>query len=68
MRRLSVKVFEPLSMWVMIAGIVALCQPWSETLHRYSIAILLAGLIGFSVFSHIRPAARTGPESESEHR
>jgi uncharacterized membrane protein YccC len=63
LRRLSTKVFEPLSMWLMIAGIAALCQPWSETLHRYSVAILLIGLIGFSIFSHFKPAPLTGPEA-----
>jgi hypothetical protein len=64
LRQLSTRVFEPLSMWLMIAGIVALCQPWSQTLHRYSVAILLLGLVGFSIFSHIRPLEGTGFERE----
>jgi hypothetical protein len=42
-------------MFLMILGIVALCQPWIEVLHRYGVTITLAGLIGFSVFSKIRP-------------
>jgi hypothetical protein len=54
-RQLSVKVFEPLSMWTMVAGIVALCQPWNLFLHRYGVTIILIGLVGFLVFSHIRP-------------
>jgi len=54
-RRLSAKVLEPLSMWTMVFGIVALCQPWSELLHRYGLTITLVGLVGFSVFSHFRP-------------
>lgn len=54
-RELSSQVLEPLSMYTMIVGIVALCQPWIEVLHRYGITITLIGLIGFSVFSHIKP-------------
>ena len=47
-------------MWLMVLGIVALCQPWSQALHSYGITITLVGLIGFSVFSHIKPL----PEDE----
>lgn len=54
-RELSSRVLEPSSMFLMILGIVALCQPWIEVAHRYGVTITLAGLIGFSVFSHIRP-------------
>ncbi len=52
-RRLSAKVLEPMAMYTMIAGIVALCQPWSLFLHRYGIAIILVGLVGFLIFSHV---------------
>lgn len=54
-RQLSAKVLEPVSIGVMIFGIVALCQPWIEFLHRYSVTITLIGLVGFSVFSKIKP-------------
>ncbi len=54
-RGLSSKFLEPLSMWTMIFGIVALCQPWSEPLHRYGLTITLVGLVGFSVFSKFKP-------------
>ena len=54
-RELSNRVLEPLSMWVMVFGIIALCQPWVEILHRYGVTIILAGLVGFIVFSHIKP-------------
>ena len=54
-REISAKYLEPLSMFLMILGIVALCQPWIEVLHRYGITVTLIGLIGFSVFSKIRP-------------
>ena len=54
-RELSVRVLEPASMLLMILGIGALCQPWIEVLHRYGVTIILVGLVGFSVFSKIRP-------------
>jgi hypothetical protein len=54
-RELSSRVLEPFSMFLMIFGIVALCQPWIEVLHRYGVTITLVGLVGFSVFSKIRP-------------
>ena len=47
-------------MYTMIFGIVALCQPWIEVLHRYGVTITLIGLIAFSVFSKIKPL----PEAE----
>jgi hypothetical protein len=56
-RELSARVLEPISQWVMIVGIIALCQPWIEVLHRYGVTVILIGLIGFSIFSKIKPAA-----------
>ena len=32
---------------VMIAGIVALCQPWNLFLHRYGLTIIIVGLLTF---------------------
>ncbi len=61
-RQLSVKYFEPISMWVIIFGIFSLCQPWVLLLHVYGFSIILAGLVGFIVFSHIKPL----PEEEEE--
>jgi hypothetical protein len=54
-RQMSARYLEPASMFTMIFGIVALCQPWAEWLHVYGVTITLAGLVGFSVFSHIKP-------------
>jgi hypothetical protein len=54
-KQLSANVLEPLSMWIMIVGIVALCQPWVELLHRYGTTVILVGLVGFLIFSHIKP-------------
>jgi hypothetical protein len=56
-RQLCSRVLEPIAMYTMIAGIVALCQPWSMLLHRYGVTITLVGLIGFLIFSHV-PTAR----------
>jgi hypothetical protein len=63
-RELSARVLEPLFQWLMIFGIVALCQPWVEVLHRYGVTITLAGLVGFSVFSKIKPL----PKEEGEDK
>lgn len=59
-KQLSVRYFEPISQWTMIVGIIVLLQPWSLDLHSYGVTIILVGLIGFSVFSHIKP----GPAGE----
>jgi hypothetical protein len=60
-RELSARALEPLSMYAMVFGIVALCQPWIEVLHRYGVTITLVGLVGFSVFSKINPLPKEGP-------
>ena len=52
---------ETTSMAAMLLGIVFLCQPWSEFLHRYSILLIILGLLAFNVFSRIEPA----PEADS---
>jgi len=46
---------EMASMAAMLLGIVFLCQPWSEFLHRYSILTIIVGLVAFNVFSRITP-------------
>lgn len=53
--RQNARLYETVSQWVMVAGIIALVQPWSLLLHRYGVTIILLGLVGFIVFSHIRP-------------
>jgi hypothetical protein len=59
-KHISQRYLEPASQWLMIIGIVMLCQPWSIDVHSYSVTVILIGLVGFSVFSKIKP----GPESE----
>ena len=61
-KQFNARVLEPASQWIMILGILALCQPWIEVLHRYGVTIILIGLVGFLIFSKIRPA----PAAESE--
>ncbi len=61
-KELSARYLEPISQWIMILGIIALCQPWVEVLHRYGVTIILVGLVGFSIFSKIRP----GPAEEQQ--
>jgi hypothetical protein len=45
---------EAIFQGVMIFGIVALLQPWSLWLHRYGVSIILIGLVGFSIFIHVK--------------
>jgi len=52
---ISSRYLEPISMWLMIAGIIALCQPWIMVLHSYGVTIMLVGLVGFTIFSKFRP-------------
>jgi hypothetical protein len=54
-KQISARYLEPASQWLMVLGIVALCQPWNLTLHSYAVTIILVGLVGFSVFSKIKP-------------
>ena len=57
-RRISATYLEPLSQWLMVLGIIALCQPWSMGLHSYGVTIILIGLIGFNITSKIPPERR----------
>jgi hypothetical protein len=61
-KEISASYLEPLSQWVMVLGIVALCQPWVNVIHRYGVTVILVGLIGFLVFSHIKPGPAAGKQ------
>ena len=52
------------SMALMMLGIVALCQPWVEVLHRYSMLMIIIGLLAFNVFSRITPPPAVGPAQD----
>jgi hypothetical protein len=54
-RRFIGKYIVPLAMMLMILGFVCLCQPWSEFLHAYSVAITLVGLVLFTIFARLAP-------------
>ena len=53
LKQISARYLEPISQALMIFGIIALCQPWNELLHRYGVTIILVGLVGFMVFSKV---------------
>ena len=53
-------------MWVMVFGVVALCQPWVLILHSYGATIILAGLILFNIFSRVQPA-KVPPPAAAKH-
>ena len=57
-RTFNNKVIVPVAMVLMILGFIALCQPWSMLLHRYSVAITLAGLVLFTIFARFGPAQK----------
>ena len=61
-KEMSARIFEPISQWIMILGILALLQPWSLFLHAYGVTIILVGLVGFLIFSHIKPPPRAEQE------
>ncbi len=54
-RAINQKYLEPGSQWLMILGMVALCQPWSLFLHRYGLTMILVGLVAFMVTCKIAP-------------
>lgn len=57
--------FEFASMVLMLLGIVALCQPWNLFLHRYSVLMIIVGLVAFNVFSRIKSAPAAEPVDAS---
>ncbi len=71
-REFNQKYLGPVTLWLMVAGILFLCQPWIEFLHGWSVLVMLVGLIGFNVSVHIPPPEErideddTGPVSISE--
>ena len=52
-RHLNQRWLIPLAQSVMIFGIIALCQPWVEVLHRYGMTITIVGLISFMITTKI---------------
>ncbi len=53
-RAVNQKYLIPAAQWLMVLGIIALCQPWNSFFHRYGLTLILIGLIGFLVTTHIQ--------------
>ncbi|MBB4440051.1 MULTISPECIES: hypothetical protein [Rhizobium] len=64
-RALNQKYLEPASQYLMILGIIALCQPWNMFLHRYGMTMTLVGLIAFMVTTKIPRDAQPDEGSHS---
>ncbi|MBU4292546.1 MAG: hypothetical protein KJ770_00650 [Actinobacteria bacterium] len=45
---------EPVFMWVMMAGIFMLCQPFYILLYTYGYAVLLTGTAGYIFSIHLK--------------
>ena len=60
LRSVNRRYLEPASQILMVAGIIALCQPWNMLLHSYGVTIILIGLIGFNITSKIAPEEKAG--------
>jgi hypothetical protein len=65
-REANQKYYEPIAQWTMIAGLIFLCQPWVEILHRYGLTVIILGLIGFLVASHVPPPLEAEDDDEEE--
>lgn len=63
-RETNQKFLIPAAQGLMIFGIVALCQPWVEVLHRYGMTITLIGLVGFMVTTKIPAPAPKKEDAE----
>lgn len=46
---------EFVSILLILLGILALCQPFSQAIFRAGFGVLLAGWVGLTVFSHRKP-------------
>jgi hypothetical protein len=52
---------------VMVLGIIALCQPWSQFLHRYGLVVIIAGLLTFMFTGWFGPkTSRDAPSAGKE--
>jgi len=53
-KKFKQKYLEPIFMWVMLFGIFALCQPLWQPLFQYGYPILLTGVAGYMVATHLK--------------
>lgn len=49
------QIMEAVSIALIVLGIVALCQPWFFPVYQNGFAMLVAGWIGLTIWSHRRP-------------
>lgn len=38
----------------MAAGILMVCQPWARVLFQWGFAVIIGGIVGFVIASHLR--------------
>jgi hypothetical protein len=58
--RIPMRVYRPVEILLIagiIGGIVAMFQPWTFSLFKPGFYILFASTLGFTIWSHVRPAA-----------
>jgi len=65
-KKLSKKLFEPLSIVIIIIGIICLCQPWVLYIHRKGFLITGIGLAAFIFFSNVKPPVEVEEEEGSD--
>lgn len=66
-RQMNAKYYEPAAQWTMNFGVIFLCQPWVEVLHRYGLTIIIIiNLVAFLVTSQIPPEPEAEAEEEEE--
>jgi len=59
-RSINQRILAPAAQSLMIFGIISLCQPWNEFLHKYGVTLTLIGLIAFMITSKIAPDPEVG--------
>lgn len=64
-RAINERYLEPLAQILMIAGIIALCQPWNMFLHRYGLTITLIGLVGFMITTKVPREEKADENTET---
>ena len=70
-RAINQKYLEPGSQVLMVLGIIFLCQPWVEFLHRYGVTVIIVGLLTFMFtgwFGKPDDSAQDGVFDVSDHR
>jgi hypothetical protein len=63
-KQLNKRFLEPSAQTLMILGIVALCQPWSDFFHRYGLLMIIIGFAAFMVTSKIPAEPEVHEEEE----